>query len=305
MPFAFSESITIQVPFESTGYSCTHKELAVEYVCIFQGQYEEFTLEDLEEWKPLLSESMYADELQRLQEEAIAEFEEEKQKLTITELKIIELETKLRNGNGEVKDSVLMNLLKELNTCIAGQEGSRSASIQQEMEFEISDFELWTMNNIEYRGAIGKLVKSNEACKSQTILENQILSEKERNLVKGDEDVQFSLHTKYENEQAIPYDKYHATDSRVDMNGICGNPVYDWNNKIMLGCPDTRDYGDTSKIRNPMGVIHYYSDAYSKYSQYIKENNRLATTEDWKNAEKKAEPTLNDMLKENSWYNRE
>ena len=108
----YAETSTVEVPFDSHGQSCWYDELAVEFHCTWQGVVEKFTMEDLKEFRDLLDETVYNEELERLQEEALAEIEAEKSILSPTELKIQTLEDRLDRGVGTVQDSVLYHLLK-------------------------------------------------------------------------------------------------------------------------------------------------------------------------------------------------
>lgn len=311
MPFAFSESTytteeaLVIVPFDYHGQQCYLVSETI-YHCNWQGHIEPFTIEDLEIFKDVLSEEVYQEELEKL-EIRNAPIVIEEPVFTETELKIKELEKKLYSGNAEAKDSVYLNALKELNTCLAGQTGTRSAPIQDAIEFEITDFHLWKANNIEIiSNDLGKILMNTEACRAQQVLEYQVLSEQYRNLVDGEEDVQYSLLVELEGIQALDFELYNKNSDRIDMNGVCNNNQYDWNNRIMMGCEDTRDYGEY-KIVNPRqdGKITYFSGTIGEYKKYLNENNRYATQADKDNAEKIAEPILKEMLEENRWYDRE
>ena len=88
------------------------------------------------------------------------------------------------------------------------------------------------------------------------------------------------------------------------MNGICDNNQYDWNNKIMMGCEDTREYEGKINV-NPKGYITYFSSAYSAYHTYLQDNNRYATTDDKQIQADIAQPILQEMLENNIWYDKE
>lgn len=309
MPFAFSESTytseesIIQVPFDYTGYSCWLESEQV-YQCTWQGYIEPFTIEDLEQFKHALSEEVYQEELEKLELRNTPIVIEEPV-FTETELKIKELEKKLLSGNAEAKDSVYLNALKELNTCLAGQTGTRSAPIQNAIEFEITEFTLWKANNIDIgNDKLGIILKNTEACRAQLVLEHKVLSEQYRNLVDGEADVTYSLLEELEGVQALDYELYTKNSDRIDMNGICDNNQYTWKNRIMMGCEDTRVFEGTTH-KGTSGMISYFSGTIGEYQKYLNENNRYATQADKDNAEKIAEPILKEMLEENSWYNRE
>jgi hypothetical protein len=309
MPFAFSESTytteesLVVVPFDYHGQSCWLESEQI-YQCTWQGYIEPFTIEDLEQFKHALSEEVYQEELEKL-ELRNAPMVIEEPVFTETELKIKELEKKLWSGNAQAKDSVYLNALKELNTCLAGQTGTRSAPIQDAIEFEITDFHLWKANNIDIGSdKLGTILKNTEACRAQLVLEHKVLSEQYRNLVDGEADVAYSLLEELEGVQALDYELYTKNSDRIDMNGICDNNQYTWSNKIMMGCEDTRVFEGTTH-KGTSGMISYFSGTIGEYQKYLNENNRYATQADKVNAEKIAEPILKEMLEENRWYDRE
>ena len=111
--YAYAEESVVQVPFQSHGQSCTFDEIAIEYQCVWQGIRDVFTIEDLKEFKAVLSNEIYDQELARLTEEALAEIAVEQEKLTPLELKIQKLGDKLDRGVANTDDSVLYHLLKQ------------------------------------------------------------------------------------------------------------------------------------------------------------------------------------------------
>ena len=113
----YAETTTVEVPFDSHGQSCSFDEIAVEYHCVWQGFRDVFTMEDLKDYKELLTADRYDQEIQKLNEIALAEIAVEQAKLTPNEKTIQSIEKKLDKGIATARDSVLMNLLKELNTC--------------------------------------------------------------------------------------------------------------------------------------------------------------------------------------------
>ena len=162
----YAETATVEIPFDSHGSTCTFDELSVEFQCVWQGFKEVYTLEDLENYKDLLTEERYDQEIQKLNEQALAEIAEEKAKLTPNEKTIQEIEEKLAKGIATVTDSVYMNLLKELNTCKQGMD-RQTAPFQEPREFEISEFNLWQVNNVPVEGHLGDLVMAVEECRGQ------------------------------------------------------------------------------------------------------------------------------------------
>jgi hypothetical protein len=299
--FAYAEESTVQVPFDYHGMSCWLESELI-YQCIWEGELTPFTVEDLEQFKDMISPEVYAEKLAELQPtETVVIAIPEKDP---TEKKIELLADKLYSGTADVEDSVLYHLLTQLDTCQQGMD-SRTAPFQNAREFTISEYTQWNVNHIEYKQEIGKLVKAIEECEAQQVLAYQVVGAGYMNMPTGEDDVQYSLLTELEGIQALDFELYTKNSNRIDMNGICDNNQYDWKNRIMMGCEDTRDYGDRSKVYNPKGYITYYSDANSKYMKYLQDNSRYATVEDWNNAEKLAEPLVQEMLEQNSWYGRD
>ena len=294
----YAETSTVEVPFDYHGQSCW-LESDTTYQCIWQGVIEPFTIEDLDKFKDVLSDEVYAEELAKL--EAKKPVVVELPKLTPTEKQIEILGDRLNKGIADVDDSVLYHLLTQLDTCQQGMD-SRTAPIQTAREFTISEFDLWKVNNVEYRNQIGELVLAIEECRAQTIIYSY--SAGYENMPTGDDDIQYSLLTELEGVQALDFDLYNQNSNRIDMNGICDNNQYDWKNRIMMGCEDTRDYGDTI-IHNYDGKIHYFSQAIGEYNEYLQNNSRYATAEDKHQESLISEAIVDDMLRRNSWYLRD
>jgi hypothetical protein len=129
--------------------SCWYDEIAVEYHCTWQGIIDKFTVEDLKQYKSILPQDIYDQEIQRLNEEALAEIAIEKAKLSPNELTIQKIEIKLDRGIATASDSVLMNLLKQLDTCQQGMD-TNTAPFQTAREVTKSSWDKWSYNNVQY-----------------------------------------------------------------------------------------------------------------------------------------------------------
>ena len=127
----YAENVEVVVPFTSHGQTCEFDELAVEFQCVWQGFKEVYTMEDLKEYKELLTVERYDQEIQKLNEQALAEIAVEQAKLTPNEKTIQSIEKKLDKGTATARDSVLMNLLKELNTCKQGMDERTQRQISE------------------------------------------------------------------------------------------------------------------------------------------------------------------------------
>ena len=282
--FAYAETSTVEVPFDSHGQSCWYDEISIEYHCTWQGVVEKFTIEDLKEFKHMLSEETYDREIQRLNEQALAEIAIEKAKLTPNEEIIQEIERKLNKGIATASDSVLMNLLKDLDTCSQGMD-DRTAPIQTAREFEISGFKHLTTNNVKADGLLGKISMAIQECEAQKVV--YALSIGYANMPTGDDDRQFSLMDVYTPDvQAIPFDDFTSTTFNINLQAICNDRQHHDEYKKQLGC-DMRIDGQTeadiqreNEIRfGTSGMIGYQSEALDNYHEFMESyGNRQAKT---------------------------
>tara|TARA_R110002167_G_scaffold64455_2_gene182289 strand:- start:22640 stop:23632 length:993 start_codon:yes stop_codon:yes gene_type:complete len=306
IPQAQAEESVVQVPFISHGQSCTFDELAIEYQCTWQGVRDVFTIEDLKEFKSVLSEQRYNQELQRLNEEALAEIAIEQAKLSPNELKIQQIEDKLDRGIATATDSVLMNLLKELSTCRQGMD-ERTQHIQTAREFEISDFQLWSVNNVKYEGKLGEIVRAIEECKSQKFVYEASVGY--QNFVFGGK--QYSLADKFTSEiQAIPYDKWTATNDDINKSLICDSNAHNQQYKKQFGCVILYDGLDTEEIKRQNeirfgtnGVIEYKSEKLDTYYKFLETYGNLKASAVDKEAQAAiSEPIANAWKENHNFY---
>ena len=306
--FAYAETSTVEVPFDSHGQSCWYDEMSVEYHCTWQGVVEKFTIEDLKEFKHMLSEETYDREIQRLNEQALAEIAIEKAKLTPNEEIIQEIERKLNKGIATASDSVLMNLLKDLDTCSQGMD-DRTAPIQTAREFEISGFEHLTTNNVKADGLLGKISMAIQECEAQKVV--YALSIGYANMPTGDDDRQFSLQDKYTPDiQAVNYDSLIATSNAVNSTLICDSNQHSKQYKKQFGCLMLYDGLDAESIKlqnekrfGTDGLIHYESQVLTDYMNFLNEyGGREATVEDKKVQEAIAEPIARKAIEDNHFY---
>jgi hypothetical protein len=302
----YAETATVEVPFDSHGQSCSFDELAVEFHCVWQGMIPEPTFESMQEIRDLISAERYQQEIDRLNEEALAVIAEEKAKLTPNELVILEIENKLARGIATATDSVYMNLLKELDTCQQGMD-RQTAPFQNAREFEISEFNLWSVNNVKYDGKLGEIVMAIEECRAQHKL-LQVVGEGYSNMPTGEADYQFSLLVEYEGIQAVPFEEYTATSKAVDMSAICDSNAFPDTHKAQHGCLVLYDGKTLEQIQaendarfGADGKIHYQSALLGKYHDYLNNNFRYATVEDKAFEEALAQPIAQEMIEENAF----
>ena len=303
----YAETATVEVPFDSHGQSCSFDELAVEYHCVWQGMIPEPTFESLKEIRDLISAERYQQEIDRLNEEALVAIAEEKAKLTPNELVILEIENKLARGIATATDSVYMNLLKELDTCQQGMD-KQTAPFQNAREFEISEFNLWSVNNVKYDGELGKIVRAIEECKAQHALK-KVVGEGYSNMPTGDDDIQFSLLAEYEGIQALNFDDHTATHRNIDKSLICGNNQFPLTHQAQFGCEVLYD-GKTLeqiKLENELkfgtdGMIGSHNKVLDDYFDFLKSSNfRYATVEDKLYEQSIAEPIIKNMIESNNF----
>ena len=302
----YAETTTVEVPFDSHGQSCSFDEIAVEFHCVWQGWKEVYTLEDLKEYKELLTVERYDQEIQKLNEQALAEIAIEQAKLTPNEKTIQEIERKLDKGIATATDSVLMNMLKELNTCKQGMD-KRTQHFQTAREFEISDFQLWSVNNVKYDGVLGEIAMAIEECEAQEQVYK--LGVGYQNFDFGSK--QYSLQDKFTPDiQAVNYDNLLATSNAVNTSLICDSNQHSKQYKKQFGC--IMLYGgldaESIKAQNELrfgtdGVIEYKSQVLTDYNDFMNNyGGREATVEDKKVQELIAEPIANEWKSDHLFY---
>ena len=302
----YAETTTVEVPFDSHGQTCSFDEIAVEFHCVWQGYKEVYTLEDLKEYKELLTVERYDQEIQKLNEIALAEIAIEQAKLTPNEKTIQSIEKKLDKGTATARDSVLMNMLKELNTCKQGMD-ERTQHFQTAREFEVSDFQLWSVNNVKYDGVLGEIAMAIEECQAQE--EIYKLGVGYQNFDFGSK--QYSLQDKFTPDiQAVNYDSLLATDSGVNKSLICDSNQHSQQYKKQFGCLILYDglSAEEVKRQNELrfgtdGKIQYQSQVLTDYNDFMNNyGGREATVEDKKVQELIAEPIANEWKDDHLFY---
>jgi hypothetical protein len=308
LPLAYAETSTVEVPFDSHGQSCNFDEIAVEYHCTWQGIIDKFTVEDLKQYKSILPQDIYDQEIQRLNEEALAEIAIEKAKLTPNELTIQKIEDKLDRGVATASDSVLMNLLKQLDTCQQGMD-TNTAPFQGAREVTKSSWDKWTYNNVQYKGQVGEIVLAIEECRAQVHMFKAGVGY--QNFPTGVDDYQFSLQDVYTRDiQAIPYSQWTETNSGINSSLICDSNQHSQQYKQQFGCVILYDGLDAESIKaqNELrfgtdGVINYQSKVLDNYMKFIDTyGNQQATTEDKKVQEDIAFPIAEAWKANNNFY---
>ena len=308
LPLAYAETSTVEVPFDSHGQSCNFDEIAVEYHCTWQGIIDKFTVEDLKQYKSILPQDIYDKEIQRLNEEALAEIAIEKAKLSPNELTIQKIEDKLDRGIATASESVLMNLLKQLDTCKQGMD-TNTAPFQTAREVTKSSWDKWSYNNVQYKGQVGEIVLAIEECRAQVHVFKAGVGY--QNFPTGADDYQFSLQDVYTRDiQAIPYSQWTETNSGINSSLICDSNQHSQQYKQQFGCVILYDGLDAESIKaqNELrfgtdGVINYQSKVLDNYMKFIDTyGNQQATTEDKKVQEDIAFPIAEAWKANNNFY---
>jgi hypothetical protein len=295
----YAEESVVQVPFEYHGQSCW-LESDTTYQCIWEGEIEPFSLDDLEKYAPILTEEQYAEEYAKLT--AVPEVVEIVDDRTPEEKLIEKLQLKLYKGEADATDATHLRLLKQLDECQRGL--GNSAAVQTRTSFVISEFTHGKYNNIEIRGQIGDLLMAIQECQAQNTLEHYVLSVEYANKANGVDDVFYDHYSAWKGIQALDYELYTKNSERLDLRPICDSWLYADTHKVQMGCEDVYEYEGKTNV-NPKGYIAYYSQANTEYQKYLNENSRYATTEDKKIQEQIAQPVLEELLEDNLWYNRE
>lgn len=297
--FAHAEESVVQVPFDYHGQSCWLESDTI-YQCTWEGIIKPLTVEELELFQDVLTEEQYAAELEKLT--AVPEPEVVVDDRTPEEKLIDKLQKKLFKGEADATEATHLRLLKQLDECQRGL--GNSAAIQDRTSFVISEFEYGKYNNIEIKGQVGDLLQAIQECKAQQTLEHYVLSEEYKNKANGADDVFYDHLGAWKGIQALDYELYTKNSERLDLDPICDSWLYADTHKVEMGCENVYEYEGKTNV-NPKGYITYYSDANTQYQKYLLENSRYATTEDKQIQEQIAQPILEEMLEENTWYNRE
>lgn len=308
MGAVYAENVEVVVPFNSHGQTCTFDELAVEFQCVWQGFKEVYTMEDLKEYKELLSVKRYDQEIQKLNDKALAEIAIEQAKLTPNEKIIQKIEDKLDRGIATASESVLMNLLKQLDTCQQGMD-TNTAPFQTAREVTKSSWNKWSYNNVQYKGQVGEIVLAIEECRAQVHVFKAGVGY--QNFPTGADDYQFSLQDVYTRDiQAIPYSQWTSTNNDINSSLICDSNQHSQQYKKQFGCVLLYDGLDEESIRaqNALrfgtdGVINYQSKVLDNYMKFLDTyGNQQATSNDKKVQEDIAFPIAEAWKANNNFY---
>lgn len=291
----YGEESIVQVPFDFFGQSCYLDEDAIEYHCTWQGTYDTFTIEDLEEFKDVLSEEVYEEELARLTyvEPVVIP------QLTDDEKTIQKLELQLEQGVIKTPEAVLLQMLRDLDECQQGLDNS--SAIQTERTFVISQYKHLDLFNVQATGQLGELSLAMEECRAQLVLEHQILTPAYKHFEDADRAGNFQHLESLKGISAIPYEQYTKSDFKVDTNVICNSHAYPQSYKDTMGCPPIQYDGFTYPEGN--GFISYYSPILEEYTFFMQDyGNRQASEHDKQVQANIAEPIARELIEDNLFY---
>ena len=292
---AYAEEAIVQVPFDYHGQQCTFNEVAIEYQCTWQGTYDTFTVEDLEEFKHVLSEEVYEEELARLTyvEPIVIP------QLSADEKTIQKLELQLEQGVIKTPEAVLLQMLRDLDECQQGLDNS--SAIQTERTFVISQYEHLELFNVQATGQLGILSLAIEECKAQQVLEHQILTVAYKHFEDADRAGNFQHLESLKGISAIPYEQYTKSDRTVDIGVICNSHAYPQQYKTLMGCEPIKYDGFTYPEGN--GLISYYSPIIEEYTFFMQDyGNKIATPHDKQVQANIAEPIARELIESNLFY---
>ena len=292
---AYAEEAIVQVPFDYHGQQCTFNEVAIEYQCTWQGTYDTFTVEDLEEFKHVLSEEVYEEELARLTyvEPIVIP------QLSADEKTIQKLELQLEQGVIKTPEAVLLQMLRDLDECQQGLDNS--SAIQTERTFVISQYEHLELFNVQATGQLGILSLAIEECKAQQVLEHQILTVAYKHFEDANRAGNFQHLESLKGISAIPYEQYTKSDFKVNTNVICNSHAYPQSYKDTMGCPPIQYDGFTYPEGN--GLISYYSPILEEYTFFMQDyGNKIATPHDKQVQANIAEPIAKELIEDNLFY---
>jgi hypothetical protein len=299
IPFVYAEKVEIDVPFDQHGYNCTILDTINEltYTCIFEGNIQTFTIQDLKEFESILTQEQIDKAIKDIEKAELIKLEESK--ITPNDKLILKLEQKRDNKLIDSQEIVLLQMIKELELCYQGL--GRSSVIQEYNEFDVSNYSSYQFNHIEVKGKIGELVKNIEICKAQNTLENQILSQQYYSISKFNDNPTFSLLDHYQGVQALPFEKLTQTTTDIDMSAICDNYQFTRSYKDVMGCAPIKYDGFTYPDGN--GFISYYSPVLEEYTFFMQDYGDKQATEKSKQIESdKAYKIARELIEDNHFW---
>ena len=183
----------------------------------------------------------------------------------------------------------------------------RTQHFQTAREFEVSDFQLWSVNNVKYDGLLGEIAMAIEECQAQEQVYK--LGVGYQNFDFGSK--QYSLQDKFTPDiQAIPYSQWTETNSGINSSLICDSNAHSQQYKKQFGCLILYDGLDAESIKaqNELrfgtdGVMNYQSQVLDDYNEFLNTYGNIhATIEDKKVEEAIAEPIANAWKDDHNFY---
>lgn len=254
--YSYAEIATVEVPFESNGLTCSYNDDLIEYHCIWQGSKQKpVTLEELEEFKDVLTEEQYEEALEDITPPEPVVVKEDPP--TYEERVIERIEERIEKGEETRADKDLLEALKNLNECRRGL--GNSAPVQTEGAWESPILKPDTYGeSFDYSKnyLLGKVVKAYEECVAQFKLEAKVLGNQYGNMV-----VHGDFQPYHADMRTTDYNYPYVPEQHNMQPALCkalqhhGNAQY--------------DYGCLVKPSGQYNVITYTNPIYEAYAKYV------------------------------------
>jgi len=251
--FSYAEKSTVDVPFDYHGQSCTFNEELLTYTCVWEGARNAVTVEELEEFKDVLTEEEYEEALDDVTPEPV-EVEKEVPP-TYEERQIERIEDKIEKGKETRADRDILEALKNLNECRRGL--GNSAPVQTEGSWEAPLLKPDTFGeSFDYSKnyLLGKVVKAYEECVAQYKLETKVLSDKYGNLVVD------QVQPYHADMRTADFDYPHIPEIHNMQPALC--------KALQHSGTAQYDYGCKVKPTIYMSYIEYTHPIYEAYAKY-------------------------------------
>ena len=268
----YAERSTVEVPFAFHGNSCTFDELNVVYTCTWQGNSETVTSE-LMTSDGVIPPEQLAEESKEAHEEAVAEKEEEEEKLNPTQRLIAQLKEEIKSETISSADLILYELLVDLQTsCELGIE--HGALIQQYNQFELPTSDPRTAYKaIDYSKNVklGNIIKKIEECKAWDKYRVDVLGQRYLDIEVDDSTSQGYHSTNQVAFNTTPQPTQKLTEqSFLDAkkqaeDSICRASFYDVQFKKERGCENAQEDKYPAIVDNSFKT----NTAYRAYVEYM------------------------------------
>lgn len=282
VPVAFAETFEIQTPWEeSSGHGCNVNPFNEDqYICVFDRYHVPMTLEDLEEFRDVLT----PEEFEQAREDIIGEEIKDVvpvKKQTPEEIKINNLQQDCNDDDGcSYVTQELLNAYETMNlTCQIGiEEGAR---IQTFREFGMPEDEpdmLYKSVNLANYPALKDILLKIEECGEWNKYRQKYLRQYLDMELDDSNDMKYWAHTspaiatsgKYLYADYFTKDLNPAIEEQKSRSAICGHSLYGEQFKKQSGCPRTTEYPHDPSLKKPMKD---YAQTNSVFKEALKYKN--------------------------------